>query len=506
MSESHDGRVLERVRVDRITASRNVRSEFGDVESLAASIRTHGVLTPLLLRRVGDEDRFEIVAGERRFRAAQLAGLVAVPAQIETAENPGAVEAEAQRIAEQLAENEHRLDLTPAEQMQGVQQLLELGLSDDDVATRTGNEPAQVAAMRSVLALPAAARALIDEGALSLDAAVQLAATQDEEIVGRALTLIGEGYHPDSAVTHARDEVTQRRILEDARAKLARDGIPEIDPPAGYSFSRTSKTRVLGAGYDCLHVPVKKHRRMPCHAAYVNRWARSARDAIVWVCTDVTRHAADADAGVPEAFLRPSESVKQERAARRVQKKAWRESHDGRRAIATQLLGELDRDAAIARLAGEVFAPDAGDMRVAEMAAALLGHPVADDDAALQWLDERWRAAAVDEQLRVAVAWLTARAELAMGKEHGDWHEHENVRAHFALLSAHGYEVGEGEQAHLERAFQLDGLERPAPRRWAFGADARDLENADAEADGTEDAASLEAEADVEPEEDVTAE
>lgn len=324
MSESHDGRVLERVPVDRITAARNVRVEFGDVESLAESIRTHGVLTPLLLRRVGDEGRLEIVAGERRFRAALLAGIADVPAQIETPGDSGAVEAEAQRIAEQLAENDHRLDLTPAEQMHGVQQLLELGLTDDDVATRTGNEPAQVAAMRSVLALPEAARALIDEGALSLDAAAQLAATQDEEIVGRALTLIGEGYHPNSAVTHARDEVTQRRILEDARAKLARDGIPEIDPPAGYSFSRTSKTRALGAGYDCLHVPVKKHRRMPCHAAYVNRWARSAREAIVWVCTDVARHAADADAGVPEEFLRPPESVKQERAARRVQKKAWR--------------------------------------------------------------------------------------------------------------------------------------------------------------------------------------
>lgn len=143
---------------------------------------------------------------------------------------------------------------------------------------------------------------------------------------------------------------------------------------------------------------------------------------------------------------------------------------------------------------------------MAELAAALLGHPATDDDAALQWLDERWRAAAIDEQLGVAIAWLTARAELAMGKEHGDWHEHENVRAHFALLTAHGYEVGEGEQAHLERAFQLDGLDRPAPRRWAFGAGADDLGNAEEEAVGSDAAASLETEAGVEPAEALPAE
>lgn len=442
MSEIHDGRVLERVPLDRIMPGPNVRTEFGDLEGLAASIREHGVLTPLLLRRLNGDDSYELIAGGGRYRAAVLAGVADVPAQVETPEALDSV-AEVRRVAEQLAENGHRLDLTPAEEMHGVQQLLGLGLTDEDVATQTGNEPAQVAAMRRVLALPEAARTLIDEGALSLTAAAELAATEDEEIVARALTLIDEGYSPDSAARHAQTEITRRRVLEDAHARLAKAGVPEIDPPTyGYSFGGKSKKRVLGKGYECLHVPLKQHRRMACHAAYINRYAQSTKDAIVWVCVDVSRHANDPDAGVPKELLRAPEAVKEERAERRRQKKAWRESHTTRRAFARQLLGELDQDAAIARLAGELFPADGGEARVAAIAAALLGHPC-DEDAASLWLDERWRAAAPAEQLRIAVAWLTARAEVAMTKEHGDWREHENVRAHFALLSSRGYPTGE---------------------------------------------------------------
>lgn len=463
MSETHDGRVLERVPLDRITPGPNVRTQFGDLEGLAASIREHGVLTPLLLRRLNGDDSYELVAGGRRYRAAVLAGVADVPAQVETPEALNTA-AEVRRVAEQLAENGHRLALTPAEEMHGVQQLLGLGLSDDDVATQTGNEPVQVAAMRRVLALPEAARTLIDEGALSLMAAAELAATEDEEIVARALTLIDEGYSPDSAARHAQTEITRRRVLEDAHARLTKDGVPEIDPPTyGYSFGAKSKKRVLGKGYECLHVPLRQHRRMACHAAYVNRYTQSSKDAIVWVCVDVSRHAGDPDAGVPTELLRAPEAVKEERAERRRQKKAWRESHTSRRAFAGRLLAELDDAGAMTRLAGEVFPADGGEARVAEVAAALLGHPC-DEDAASLWLDERWRAAAPGDQLRIAMAWLTARAEVAMTKEHGDWREHENVRAHFALLNSRGYAMGDGEVAHLERAFQLDNLERPALR------------------------------------------
>lgn len=476
MSDSNMERVLERVPLDRVVPpSTNVRTEFGDLDTLAASIRIHGVLAPLLLRRCNGEERYEIVAGERRYRAAQLAGVAEVPALVETGPPGAEADLEARRIAEQLAENVQRLNLTPADEMRGVQQLLELGLTDAEVAAHVVSEPEQIAALRRVLALPETARALIDEGALSLETAAQLAATEDDEIVGRALTLIGEGYHPDAAVSHARDEVSRRRVQEEARAKLVKDGVPEIERPAGYSFGGKSKTRQLGPGYDCVHVPLKQHRRQPCHAAYLNPWARSVREAIVYVCTDVTRHAADPTAGVPEQFLRQPEEVKQERAARRAEKKAWRESHEGRRAFAAKLVASLDDDAAIARIAGEVFPADAAEERVAELAVALLGQPAADGEDALRHLDERWRAASAREQLRIAVAWLTARAEAAMAREQGDWRERDNVRAHVALLAALGYEVGEGERAHLERGFQIHDLERPSllPRHhWGSGDEA----------------------------------
>lgn len=473
MSDSNTGdRTLAMVPLAEVVPpSTNVRTEPGDLESLAASIRAHGILTPLLLRSVDGIGQFEVIAGHRRFLAAAMAGVGEVPAIIESASADG--DGEARRIAEQLAENLHRVDLTAGEEMAGVQQLLELGLSDEEVASRIVSEPERVTAMRRILALPREARVLIDEGALTLDEAAELAACDDEEIVAEAFTLLANGYNPSVALRSAEDTVTRRRVADDARAKLAKDGVPEIETPDTYSgFARGSKTRALGKGYDQLHVPVARHRKQPCHAAYLQRWARTVREAIVYVCTDVTRHAADADAGVPAQFLRAPEDVKQERAARRAQKKAWRESHAPRRAVLTQALSSLSAGAAMCRVAGAVFAPDAVDDEVALLACELLGEAVADGDAALCRLDAQFRSGEPIEQVRVALAWLTARAELATAKEHGDWREHENVRAHFALLRSVGDEPNDGERAQLERAFSISGLDRPqvpVRPRWVAG-------------------------------------
>jgi ParB family chromosome partitioning protein len=103
--------------------STNCRSVAGDVEDLVRSIRVHGLITPLRLRPVGG-GRYEVVAGERRWRAAQLAGLVEVPAAID------AELGEVERLSAQLAENTDRLELSQLERIQAVQQFLELGVSD----------------------------------------------------------------------------------------------------------------------------------------------------------------------------------------------------------------------------------------------------------------------------------------------------------------------------------------------------------------------------------------
>jgi ParB/RepB/Spo0J family partition protein len=256
--------------------STNCRSVAGEVDDLARSIRVHGLLTPLRLRPV-DGGRYEVVAGERRWRAAQLAGLVEVPAAID------AELGEVELLSAQLAENTDRLELTQLERLQAVQQLLELGAGDEEVAARTGMEPRELSVLRRMAALPDEARRLLDEGALAIADAAMLAQIGDAEVVAQALADIADGHHPRAAIDRAPEKVRRRRVECAARARLEKQRVRIIDAPAGYDFAASSTTRRLGPGSHALHVDVKKHRKEPCHAAYLNPWARSSKDAIVHV-------------------------------------------------------------------------------------------------------------------------------------------------------------------------------------------------------------------------------
>ena len=134
-----------------------------DVESLADladSIRTHGIIQPLTVRRLSS-GYYQIIAGERRWRAAKLAGLREVPAVI--------IEADDRTVMElALIENLQREDLNPVEEAAGYQVLLdEYGLTQEEVAQRVGkSRPAVTNALR-LLALPDAVRQLLEEGKLS---------------------------------------------------------------------------------------------------------------------------------------------------------------------------------------------------------------------------------------------------------------------------------------------------------------------------------------------------
>ena len=99
--------------------------------SLTASIREVGVLQPVLVRAVGD-DSYELIAGERRWRAARRAGLPTIPAIVREADDVSSVE-------QALVENLHRVDLNPLEEAGAYQQLIEdFGLTHEQVATRMG--------------------------------------------------------------------------------------------------------------------------------------------------------------------------------------------------------------------------------------------------------------------------------------------------------------------------------------------------------------------------------
>lgn len=144
------------------------RRHFSDqqMEELAASIKSQGVLQPILVRPLtrsddGSKNTYEIIAGERRWRAALKAGLMTVPVVVKEMNDQ-------EVLIVALMENLQREDLTPMEEALGLQQLKEeFGLSQEDMANRLGKSRPAIANTLRLLALPEAARADLMEGKIS---------------------------------------------------------------------------------------------------------------------------------------------------------------------------------------------------------------------------------------------------------------------------------------------------------------------------------------------------
>jgi ParB family chromosome partitioning protein len=162
-----DGRAVHFVPIEKIVNNPSQpRQRFveSEVAELAGSIKTLGVLQPVLLRPCRGERAglYEIVAGERRWRASKLAGLAQVPALIQEMDDIQALE-----IA--LVENVQRSNLNPVEEAQGYQRLIdEFRLSQKDVAERVGKDRASVANYLRLLVLPESVLKLLQEGAISM--------------------------------------------------------------------------------------------------------------------------------------------------------------------------------------------------------------------------------------------------------------------------------------------------------------------------------------------------
>jgi ParB family chromosome partitioning protein len=138
------------------------RRFFGDAElaELASSIRARGVLQPILVRAMG-EARYEIVAGERRFRAAQAAGLEAIPALVRALGD-----AEVLEIA--IIENVQRVDLNPIEEALGFQSLIDrFGRTQAELAEVVGKSRPHIANTLRLLSLPEDIQALVKEGKIT---------------------------------------------------------------------------------------------------------------------------------------------------------------------------------------------------------------------------------------------------------------------------------------------------------------------------------------------------
>ena len=222
---SQEGGLLEIPVAAVVPNPRQPRVEFAEeaLAALARSIREVGVLQPIVVR-VRDGG-YELVAGERRLRAARLAGLPTVPAIVRESDDTDA-------LREALIENIHREDLSPLELAAAYQELMEeLGTTQEEVAERLGCSRSQVANTIRLLSLPGDVQQLLAEGRLQAGHARALLGLPDDEARSAvALRVAAEGLSvrqvEDLVRSYADHPASTRRRQRPAGAGSARRARP----------------------------------------------------------------------------------------------------------------------------------------------------------------------------------------------------------------------------------------------------------------------------------------
>src|ERR1022692_2193132 len=334
----------------------NHRQDLGDLNGLAESIRTIGLVQPITVRQ-RDAGGYELVAGQRRLAAARLAGLSTLPAVVR-----GTADVESRRAM--AVENLNRKDLEPLEAAAAYQDLLDLGIGNDEVAALAGTSAQQVSAHTSLLSLPKKVRRELAGGAIDYPTALLLTQLADTpERLTRALHNARDGWSLTSAVQHELHARELERKTESSRAELEKRGVPIIERPRD-SFSPRARVRRLGNGWGGIPLTPAKHARGACHAAYIEEHTED----IVFVCIDVQRHV-----GVVPG-IEPPADAKAERAAKRSERQAQRRALAERRALLTRHLQSIDDDAAAANHHAQRITLLDVDEAVASVAYELLGH------------------------------------------------------------------------------------------------------------------------------------
>jgi ParB family chromosome partitioning protein len=224
-SKSGDAsRKPRRAPIENLQANpRNPRRNFTDVElkELSQSIKERGIIQPIVVRPVrGKDDVFEIIAGERRWRAAQMAGLHDVPIAL--------IEAtDAQALEFAIIENVQRADLNPIEEAAGYLSLMEeFNHSQDDVAQIVGKSRSHVANMVRLLKLSEPVKALVQSGQLS---------------AGHARQLVGQ----PNALSIAQDIIKRGLSVRHVELDMRKDGAAQARDVAGTSRKKDADTKAL---------------------------------------------------------------------------------------------------------------------------------------------------------------------------------------------------------------------------------------------------------------------
>ena len=216
------------------------------LEELAESIRAQGIVQPVVVRSLGEGGRYELIAGERRWRAAQLAGLAEIPAIVRNIPDRTVMS-----IA--LIENIQREQLHPLEEAQALQRLLsEFGMTHKEAAEAIGRSRAAVSNLLRLLELGPEARRLLEEGALEMGHARALLAVRGPEQSRLALLVTERGLSvraTEGLVRKILEGVTPRdadkKVVDPNTRKLEQDLGERLGTQVAIKHSRKGRGQVV---------------------------------------------------------------------------------------------------------------------------------------------------------------------------------------------------------------------------------------------------------------------
>jgi ParB family chromosome partitioning protein len=204
--------------------------------SLAASIKAVGLLQPVLVRELHDEvETYELIAGERRWRAARRAGLQTIPVLVQVADDVASLE-------QALVENLHRVDLNALEEAAAYQQLIdEFGLTHEQVASRVGRGRATITNTLRLLQLPAGAQQALAERTISAGHARALLGTPDRALQERlVIRIVEEGLTVRALEDLVRTGGAELRVVPEPESETEVDAQTEAETSeAGVTTGRS---------------------------------------------------------------------------------------------------------------------------------------------------------------------------------------------------------------------------------------------------------------------------
>ena len=397
----------------------NVRQHLGDLTELVRSIKSHGVLQPLLVLPADDKGVHLVVAGHRRLAAATRAGVERVPIVVRDLDRAAVIEA-------MLIENGHRSDLNVREEVDAIATLISIdtGVTPAKLSKRIGKSQRWVRDRMAITVLPTQWLDKLSDGDLTLAQAVAAAGCADlgpDHVEGVCAELAASGrWDHDPARTVER---YRRRIKLDADEAAA---IAKCDKGQVAYFTSNNPPPNTARSLVALGLDERAHRGEPCHAVYIRRDSWSDRLSQTTYCTTPKRHRqTDAQAtstGAARAEQDRHDDPHVKRRARLARLAAGTELFARRRG------GPTSSELMVLALHSYI---DHASHDAAKFAATMLG---LDTDRPFQALAAHAASGAAGlAQAAGAIACGTAEVEAYHSTRHG-------VLAWYGLLTDHGWE------------------------------------------------------------------